>query len=161
DHVALVSSITKWARTCYDTRRVADLVATAFRFATAGRKGPTFLDVPLDVQFNVAPADTPLPERSRTDARPLGDPDLVKEAVRLLRDAERPVVLAGSGVRWSGAPEALSELAHAMKGPVFLNSLARGCLSPDHPSFFSAARRMALSRADVILALGVDWDFRL
>src|SRR5438093_2283379 len=35
DHVALVSSITKWARTCYDTRRVADLVATAFRYATS------------------------------------------------------------------------------------------------------------------------------
>jgi acetolactate synthase-1/2/3 large subunit len=120
-----------------------------------------FLDFPLDVQFNVAPADTPMPERYRTQGRPLGDPDLVKEAVRLLREADRPLVFAGSGVRWSGAHEALSELAHGLKAPVFLNSLARGCLPPDHSYFFSAARKLALSKADVILALGVDWDFRL
>jgi thiamine pyrophosphate-dependent acetolactate synthase large subunit-like protein len=161
DQVTLVSSITKWAKTCYDTRRVADLVATAFRFATSGRPGPVFLDIPLDVQFNVAPADTPMPERYRTRGRPMGDPDLVREAVRLLRGAERPVVFAGSGVRWAGAHEALGELANALKAPVFLNSLARGCLPPDHPCFFSAARKLALSKADVILALGVDWDFRL
>jgi acetolactate synthase I/II/III large subunit len=161
DQVALVSSITKWARTCFDTRRVTDMVATAFRFATSGRKGPAFLDVPLDVQFNVAAVDSALPDRYRTDALPLGDPDLVKEAARLLRGAERPVVFAGSGVRWSGAHQALSELAHALKVPVFLNSLARGCLPPDHPYFFSSARKVALSKADVILALGVDWDFRL
>jgi acetolactate synthase-1/2/3 large subunit len=161
DQVALVSSITKWAKTCFDARRVADMTAAAFRFATSGRPGPVFLDVPLDVQFDVAPADTPMPSRYRTQGRPRGDPDLVKEAVRLVGDGARPVVFAGSGVRWSGAHEALSELAHALKVPVFLNSLARGCLSPDHPYFFAAARKLALSRADVILALGVDWDFRL
>jgi acetolactate synthase-1/2/3 large subunit len=44
---------------------------------------------------------------------------------------------------------------------VFLNSLGRGCLPPDHPSFFSAARRYALGKCDAVLALGVDWDFRL
>lgn len=161
DQVTLVSSITKWAKTCYDVRRVADYVATAFRHALSGRPGPVFLDVPMDVQFNAAPADIRLPERSRTEARPLGDPELVKEAIRLLRQAERPVVFAGSGVRWSGAHEELAELAEALKVPVFLNSLGRGCLPPDHPCFFSAARSHALSKADVVLALGVDWDFRL
>ena len=85
----------------------------------------------------------------------------MKEAVRLLREAERPVVFAGSGIRWSNAHQALAELAHALKAPVFLNSLGRGSLPPQDPYFFSAARRFALSEADVILALGVDWDFRL
>src|SRR5436305_3289330 len=56
DQVTLVSSITKWAKTCYDPRKLADFVATALRYATAGRGGPTFLDVPLDVQFN-SPGD--------------------------------------------------------------------------------------------------------
>lgn len=161
DQVTLVRSITKWARTCYDTRRVADMVAEAFRHATSGRKGPAFLDVPLDVQFDVAPADTPTPERYRTEARPQGDPDQVKEAVRRLREARRPVVFAGAGIRWSGGHEALSELAHALKVPVFLNSLGRGSLAPDHPYAFAAARRFALGQADLVLALGVDWDFRL
>ncbi len=161
DQVTLVSSITKWARTCYDVRRAADLVATGFRQALSGRKGPVFLDFPLDVQLNTVPAEVALPAHYRTHARPLGDPDLVKEAVRLLHEAERPIVFAGAGIRWSGAHDALAELAHALKAPVFLNSLGRGCLSPDDPYFFSAARKYALGQADVILALGVDWDFRL
>jgi acetolactate synthase-1/2/3 large subunit len=161
DQVTLVSSITKWARTCYDVRRAGDLVAAALRHAMAGRKGPAFLDIPLDVQFNAVPSDVTVPQRYRTDARPLGDPDLIKEAVRLLGEGERPIVFAGAGVRWSGAHDALAELAHALKYPVFLNSLGRGCLPPDDPYFFSAARKYALRKADVILALGVDWDFRL
>jgi acetolactate synthase-1/2/3 large subunit len=160
DQVTLVSSITKWAGTCYDVRRLADQVATAFRHATSGRMGPVFLDIPLDVQFNIA-ADAKVPERYRTEARPQGDPDLVMEVARLLAGAEHPLVFAGAGIRWSNAHEALLELGHALKVPVVLNSLGRGCLPPDDPYYFSAARKFALGRADVVLALGVDWDFRL
>jgi acetolactate synthase-1/2/3 large subunit len=161
DHVTLVRSITKWARTCWETRRIADYVAEAFRHATSGRMGPVFLDIPLDVQFNVWPPGLEVPEQYRTEARPLGDPDLVERAARLLREAEHPIVFAGAGVRWSGAHEALAALADALKVPVFLNSLGRGCLPPDHPAFFSAARKFALGKCDLVLALGVDWDFRL
>ena len=160
DQLTLVSSITKWAKTCYDVRRLADFVATALRHAMSGRKGPAFLDVPMDVQFNSADG-VQLPKRYRTEARPQGDPDLVKEALRILGEAERPIVFAGAGVRWSGAHDALAELAHALKIPVFLNSLGRGCLSSEDPYFFSASRKYALGKADVVLALGVDWDFRL
>jgi thiamine pyrophosphate-dependent acetolactate synthase large subunit-like protein len=160
DQVTLVSSITKWAKTCFDVRRLADFVATALRHAMSGRKGPAFLDIPMDVQFNSAEG-VELPQGYRTDARPQGDPEMVKEAVRILRDAERPIVFAGAGIRWSGAHDALAELAHAVKAPVFLNSLGRGCLPPDDPYFFSASRKYALSKADAVLALGVDWDFRL
>jgi acetolactate synthase-1/2/3 large subunit len=161
DHVTLVRSVTKWARTCWETRRIADYVAEAFRHATSGRMGPVFLDIPLDVQFNVWPPGLEVPEQYRTEARPLGDPELVERAARLLREAEHPIVFAGAGVRWSGAHEALAALADALKVPVFLNSLGRGCLPPDHPAFFSAARKFALGKCDLVLALGVDWDFRL
>jgi len=160
DQVTLVSSITKWAKTCYDTRHLADFTTTALRHATSGRPGPVFLDVPLDVQFNSA-AGVEAPHGYRTKARPLGDPDYVKRAATMLEEAEHPVVFAGSGVRWSGAHEALAALADAVKAPVFLNSLGRGCLPPDDPYFFAAARKFALGKADVLLALGVDWDFRL
>ncbi|MGH2764436.1 MAG: thiamine pyrophosphate-binding protein [Actinomycetota bacterium] len=161
DHVTLVRPITKWARTCWETGRIAGYVTEAFRHATAGRMGPVFLDIPLDVQLNVWPSGVDVPEGYRTEGKPLGDPERVDRAVRLLREADHPIVFAGAGVRWSGAHEALAALADALKVPVFLNSLGRGCLPPDHPSFFSAARKYALGKADAILALGVDWDFRL
>ncbi|HZA61028.1 MAG TPA: thiamine pyrophosphate-binding protein [Actinomycetota bacterium] len=161
DHVSLVRSITKWADTCWETRRIADYATEAFRHATTGRMGPVFLDIPLEVQFDAWPAGLEVPESYRTEARPQGDPDAVARAARLLADAEHPIVFAGAGVRWSEAHEALAALADALKAPVFLNSLGRGALPPDHPVFFSAARKYALGKADVVLALGVDWDFRL
>jgi acetolactate synthase I/II/III large subunit len=161
DHVTLVRSVTKWARTCWESRRIADYVTEAMRVATSGRMGPVFLDIPLDVQFNVWPSGVEVPEGYRTEARPLGDPDFVRRAARLLSEAEHPVIFAGAGVRWAQADEALAALADALKAPVFLNSLGRGCLPPDHPYFFSAARKFALGTCDVLLALGVDWDFRL
>jgi len=161
DHVALLRSVTKWADTCWQTGRIADYAAEALRHATAGRQGPAFLDIPIDVQLGGWPGDVELPRGFRAEGRPQGDPDLVRRAAKMLGDAERPVIFAGSGVRWSGAHEALAALADAVKIPVFLNSLGRGSLSPEHPSFFSAARKHALGKADLVLALGVDWDFRL
>src|SRR5438128_2127424 len=83
------------AGTCHDVRRLQDFLATAIRHAMSGRWGPAFLDVPLDVQFAPAPQDARAPERYRTEARPQGDPDLVKQALRLLQDADRPIVFAG------------------------------------------------------------------
>src|SRR5436309_7307433 len=68
DQVTLVSSITKWAKTCYDVRRAGDLAASAFRHATAGRMGPVFLDFPLDVQVTPVPQDVELPTLYRTEA---------------------------------------------------------------------------------------------
>jgi acetolactate synthase-1/2/3 large subunit len=161
DQVTLVRSITKWAKTCYDARKAGEFVAAALRHATSGRMGPVFLDFPLDVQFNAVGADTAVAAGAGHRGRPRGDPDLVGEAVKLLHEARRPVALAGAGVRWSGAHDALRALAETLKAPVFLNSLGRGCLPPDHPCFFSAARKYALGKADLVLALGVDWDFRL
>ena len=161
DHIALVRSITKWAKTCWETRRIADYVTEALRHATSGRKGPAFLDIPLEIQFNAWTPDVQVPEQYRTEAKPQGDPEFVKRAAALLRDAEHPVVFAGSGVRWGEGSHALAALAEALKVPVFLNSLGRGSLSSDHPYFFSAARKAAMGKTDLVLALGVDWDFRL
>jgi len=160
DQVTLVRSITKWAKTCYEARSLGDYTTAALRHALSGRPGPVFLDVPLDVQFNSA-SGVEVPKRYRTDARPLGDPDSVARAAELLKGAAHPVIFAGSGVRWAGAHEALATLADAVKAPVFLNSLGRGSLSPKHPCSFAAARKFALADCDVLLALGVDWDFRL
>ena len=161
DQVTLVGSVAKWARTCWETARIPEYVAEAFRRATAGRRGPAFVDVPVDVLVAEWPPGVDVAEGYRTDARPVGDPDHVARAVRVIGEAEHLVILAGSGVRWSGADEALTALADALKAPVFLSSLGRGCLPPTNRSFFSAARGYAFGKADVILALGVDWDFRL
>ena len=89
------------------------------------------------------------------------DSGALDRAAALLRDAERPVIMAGTNLYWGHGEDALRELAEAAGIPVFLNGLARGCLPADHPNFFARARSTGLKGADVALVIGVPMDFRL
>src|SRR5215213_8030367 len=125
--------------------------------AAAAPSGPTFVDYPLDVVFTEAELDLPaLPEAGA--AEPAAG---VEEAAALLAAAERPAIMAGTGLYWGHGEEELRALAEALGIPVFLNGLGRGCLPADHELAFSRARGTALQGADVALVVGVPMDFRL
>ncbi len=145
------------------TNRLGEYTAMAFREATSGRPGPVFLECPMDVLNNLIPAEqVTLPGLGyRTEAKPQGDPKLVEQAAALLEKAERPVIFAGTTVWWDDASAPLRALAERLHAPVFLNGSGRGSLPPDHPLFFSLARRMALGNADLLLLVGTKLDFRL
>src|SRR6202044_1660275 len=85
----------------------------------------------------------------------------IDRAAELLRGAERPVIMAGTDLYWGHGEQALLELAHTLRVPVFLNGLARGCVAADDELFFSRGRSQALKGADVALVIGVPMDFRL
>jgi acetolactate synthase I/II/III large subunit len=120
--------------------------------------GPAFLDFPLDVVFMEA-EEAPL--ESHAASRPHADGRAVEQAAALLRDADRPVIMAGTNLYWGRGEDALRALSEAAGVPVFLNGLARGCLPADHPNAFARARSAALKGADVALVIGVPMDFRL
>ncbi|HEY7833332.1 MAG TPA: thiamine pyrophosphate-dependent enzyme, partial [Ktedonobacterales bacterium] len=162
-HTELVRSITKWTRTVVRTERLGEYTAMAFREATSGRMGPVFLECPMDVLNNLIPlASATLPTAPhQPTGREQGDPALVERAAALLAAAERPVIMAGSAVWWCDAAGALRALAERLDIPVFLNGSGRGSLPPDHPQFFSLARRTALGDADLIVLAGTPMDFRL
>ncbi len=97
--LALVKPITKWRRARYETKRIPEYVSIAYRQALGGRPGPVYLEFPQDILgAEVEEEEATLPTNYRTTARAQGDPTLVKEAVDLLSGAQRPVVIAGSGV---------------------------------------------------------------
>jgi acetolactate synthase-1/2/3 large subunit len=159
DHVPFVRPLTKLAATAGATAEIAGLVDEAFAAARRPHSGPTFVDFPLDIVFMEAdydePPEVPAPRALRPDQRELD------RAVALLRNAERPVVMAGTDLYWGRGEQALQALAEARGIPVYLNGLARGCLPADHPQFFSRTRRAALEEADLALVVGVPMDFRL
>ena len=160
DQVSLFAPITKWAEVCTDTERIPDFVATAFRHALAPPRGPVYLELPMDVLF--ADADDPGAMRpARTEARAFGDPDEIARAADLLSRAERPALVAGSGIWWDGAWEQLRELVDAGRLPVFLQGSARGALPPEDELVFAHARGLALEAADVVCVAGTGLDFRL
>jgi acetolactate synthase-1/2/3 large subunit len=98
---------------------------------------------------------------ARIAARAFGDPDEIARAADLLSRAERPALVAGSGVWWDGAWEELRELVDAGRLPVFLQGSARGAVPPDDELLFAHARGVALESADVVCVVGTGLDFRL
>jgi acetolactate synthase-1/2/3 large subunit len=160
DQLSLLKPITKWAAVCAHTARIPEYVGIAFRQALATPRGPVYLELPMDVLFDESSAD-PQPAPSRVEVRAAGEPDAVERAAALLARAERPAIVAGSGVWWDGAAPALDALATTLQAPVFLNGSGRGSLPPEHPLFFQHARGAALAGADVVLVAGATLDFRL
>ncbi len=160
DQLSLFRPITKWAGVCTSPDRIEDHVATAFRYALARPRGPVYLELPMDVLFDEGSEDAP-PAPSRSEARPFGDPREVMKAAALLGGAERPAVVAGSGIWWDGAWKQLRSFLENGRLPVFLQGSARGALPPGHELVFAHARGDALGEADVICAIGTPLDFRL
>lgn len=86
---------------------------------------------------------------------------MIQRAAQLIREAQRPSVIAGGTVWWSHAEAELKELVEAAHLPLSVNGMARGMLPPGHQLFFPRARGTALGEADLILVIGVPLDFRL
>jgi len=162
DQVAIMRPITKWAERVLDARRIPEFVATAFRQATTGRPGPVYLDLPGDVLGEaVDEASVPFPGRVEAVPRPQGDPTAVADAVGLLAQAERPLIVGGSGVWWSDAASAFQAFVEATGIPFYTTPISRGVIPEDHELAFLNARAKAFAEADVLLAVGTRFNYVL
>jgi acetolactate synthase-1/2/3 large subunit len=161
DSLSLARTVTKWARSGYETRRIPEYVGMAFRQAMGGRPGPAYLEFPADIlHAKVEGATVELPQNYRTSARPQGDPRLVREAVELLLGAKRPLVAVGNGVAWSDAIPELQEFLQLARIPC---AGAPGVVPADMPYYqgllYWRGSAVSTRDADVILLLGARLDF--
>jgi acetolactate synthase-1/2/3 large subunit len=162
DQIALMRSITKGAFTVPETRQIPEVLTTAIRTALSGRPGPVFVEVPVDLLMTtIEDRLAPIPHGYVHRPRPAAEPAALAALERLLAAAERPVVVAGGGVWWDDAAKSLAAFAERAGAPVFMNGAGRGALPGGHPLAFSQARGFALGRADLVLVLGAQLDFRL
>ncbi len=161
DHISVMRPITKWAEACYATDRIGEYIEEAIRYALAGNPGPSYLEIPMDVLFGSVdldrtPCPTPLPP-----ARVAPDPDQIDRALDMLAGAKQPMVMAGTGVKWSQGAEALNRFLDAMKMPCYCNGMGRGTVPHDSPYFFNRTRRAYLEQTDCVLLAGSLLDFRM
>ena len=176
DTRAVIAPLTKWNAVVNDPRRMPELVRRAFREALGGRPGPVHLDIPQDVlsascefaddEFDIAPSRY----RATAGSRPAAD--AVEDAVRLLRGAARPLIVAGGGVVVAGAAPLVRELAQRLGAPVVPTQMALGVVATGSPHFIGHggliagdAVKQAFEQADVILSIGCRfsswlWDER-
>ena len=162
DQLAVFKPVTKWAERVYDARRIPDVVASAFRQATSGRPGPVYIDMPGDVLGEKVEEDAVTYAPSwKASPRTLGDTGAIKEAIALLAKAQRPIIVAGSGVWWSDGGTALRAFVEATGIPFWTKPISRGLIPEDHALSFLNARSKAFTETDCVLAVGTRFDWMI
>lgn len=168
EQVDLYEPITEWAGTVYEAERMPEYVNLALRNAQQPRPGPSFLNVPMDVQNEKVPeewldeeVDVVQQYTAREQQRPRPDADAAASLVETLEKADRPVVISGIGVVNSEVGETLREFVEASGIPYLDTAESRGYVPGDHPQNINASRSKAVAEADTIVLLGKRLDFTL
>ena len=162
DTVALLRPITKGAWMCVRPDQVVDVLNTALKVATSGRPGPVFVGIPFDIQLADVEGEIENVTRRSAVLGTRASADHVAQVAELIRDAKKPVLLAGGGVRRSpGGAAALARVAEQLHIPVATTLPAKGVLSEEHSlslgpvgrsGTFAAAR--ATREADLVIGVG-------
>jgi 2-hydroxyacyl-CoA lyase 1 len=162
DAVALLRPLVKWAACVDGPEAIAATIAAAAAAALSGRPGPVLVELPENALEAFAPeVQAPVPG----GAKPLPpgiDAGAVAAVRRRLVQARRPLLILGSGLRWSDAPGVLDSLVDGLGVPFVTSANARGMISDDHPLCVTAFTWRAQQEADFVLALGtrLNWQFR-
>lgn len=163
DIVAMATPITKAAWQVTDPERLPAMLQAAFDLALAGRPGPVLLDIPMDVQRTMLAAP-PVAAPAQASRGLATD---VSQVVDALRSAERPLVLAGGGVRAAQATDALRRFAEVTQVPVVCSLMGVDVMPSAHPlragmlgSYGNRWANLAVARSDVIVVIGSRLDVR-
>ncbi len=162
DHLGVVKPITKYADAIYQTHRIPEYIELAIRHAVSGIPGPAYLEIPMDIFMGSAEeSEAPIP-RIRTES-PRISPDraAVREAIEVLENSQRPMLMAGTSVKWSQAASEMNRFISETHMPAYTNGMARGTVPPDSPEFLNRSRRDALKGIDCIILAGTLLDFRM
>ena len=161
DQVAIARPITRWAHQITTIGEIPRLVAHAIRIATSGARGPVLLDLPMDVLISTIDEDIArIPETIAIDSPPAPNALAIEQAIRLLANARRPIVMVGAGAYWSDASEELRRFVEATGVPVYSDFQAHGLFPSNHRLYGGTFHKLAdlavaEDRPDVVLALGV------
>jgi acetolactate synthase-1/2/3 large subunit len=149
---------------------VAPTIREAFHVASSGRPGPVLIDITKDAQQSSAEFDwesaAPRMRGYRPDHRP-SPPDF-ERAAALIREAKRPIILAGRGIILSGASDAVRQFAERTETPIAMTLLGIGAVPASHPLNLGmmgmhgeAWVNTAIQEADLLLAFGMRFDDRV
>jgi acetolactate synthase-1/2/3 large subunit len=165
DQVSMARPVVKWAAEVPDAAEIPSYLERAYAVADGGRKGAVHLTIPVDLLAGSA-GGTGFPIWPPTD-RPKGLSHS-DGAIGLLRAAERPILIAGSGVWWARGEDALRRFVELTQIPLYTITLGRGTVSDDHPLVMGYADpalnyavHTAFREADLFLIVGKRIDYRL
>jgi benzoylformate decarboxylase len=161
DMVELTQQFTKWSCEVHRADRIAETLNRAFKVASTPPKGPVYLSLPSNLLAEPVGGNNPAADRSRVVSRIAGDSEALKEAARLLAQAKKPLIVAGSGIATAGATEELIKLADMVVAPVVMEPRYSFLSFPTtHPYSFQIPERQVTFKLpvwgepDLIFAIG-------
>lgn len=164
DQQALLSPVTKRTVTVKSAARIAEYVNEAFLVSESGRQGPVVVNIPSDL-LAAQLDDEPVSVRARQRGPAPAESD-IDRAVKILRSARRPLVLAGAGVKWAGAADEFSRFVEALGVPVVASPGNGDVIANDHPLYIgqvgprgNTVATELLRSADAVLALGTRLSY--
>jgi tartronate-semialdehyde synthase len=169
DIVAIAKPVTKWAVQVKEPAQLVWTFREAFRIAQEGRPGPVLIDLPLDVQKSGLEVDFD-PERGGPlrFEKPEPRPNAVRQAIEMILEAERPVLMPGGGVIIADASEELMELAEYLQVPVSPTYMGKGSIPEDHELYMGTVGLQTQQRyanalfleSDLVVGIGNRWGDR-
>ena len=169
DIVGMTRSITKYGVTVRNREEMGRLIKMGFQVASTGKPGPVLIDIPKDIQVQTGDPEYP----KHVDIRGYHPNETVhigqlKKAYRLLKTAKRPLILAGGGVRISGAEKELLDFATKMNVPVTTTVMGKGVMPEDNLLFIGNcgmhgrfAANKAVTECDVLFSIGTRFNDRI
>lgn len=162
DILPIVQPFTKYSVMINEPEKIKYYLDKAVYNAKNGRPGPSWLDVPLDVQ--AALIDPNKLESFNPPQKASNDSNLnkqLKEIVNLLKQSKRPILIAGNGIRLANAEKEFLELVEKSKIPVVTSKLGQDLIYEDHPYYVgfggtkgTRAGNLAMQNSDLILSIG-------
>jgi acetolactate synthase I/II/III large subunit len=148
----------KYTHRVLDWQRIAVDLRQAFREAMSPPQGVALVEFPTNVLYNQGDEKTQFPGAkiyNPDELRSQGDPRAISRVVDLLMRAERPLLVGGDGIFWSGAAAELTELAERTQTPVYARRAGQGAIPEDHPLAVRGAwKKPFTGRADLVIAIG-------
>lgn len=169
DIVGMTRSVTKYGVTVRDRNELGKILKMAFYIARTGKPGPVLVDIPKDIQ--TASGDSEYPEQVQirgykpNESVHIGQ---LKKAYRLLKSANRPLILAGGGIQIGGAAALLLKFAERTNVPVVTTVMGKGALPAGHPLYLGNsgmhgkyACNLAVADCDVLFSIGTRFNDRI
>jgi acetolactate synthase I/II/III large subunit len=167
DQVGMARPVVKWAAQPPGAAQIPFYLARAYSEAGSGRKGPVHLTIPTDL-FDATTEAPFVMAHPTADNGSLPDDETLDNAIGMMRAAECPMVIAGSGVWWSHGEAELTRFIEHTRFPLYTAALAKGAVPDDHPLCFgypdpalNQAARQASAETDLIVIVGKRIDYRL
>ncbi len=166
DTFGLMLPITKHNWIVRSAEELVEVIPQAFQIAISGRPGPVSIDIPKDVQNQLIEVES-FPQPGKRESNPDFDRQLIEPMLCKIWSAQRPILMAGGGIIYSSASEALGEFAERLDIPVVQTFMGLGILPSSHPLNLGMLgmhgapfTNLVLEECDLVIGLGVRFDDR-